>query len=105
MAELGSAGSAFAKRKWDPLWLAKALADPARPVFLMGSTPPREGTTPEQALQICNKFVERSRCHPTDGFIVYDIQVSNSACRSRAPSTVPYSEISCWGERRTGVAP
>jgi hypothetical protein len=81
MAELGSAGSAFAKRKWDPLWLAKALADPARPVFLMGSTPPRDGTTPEQALQICNKFVERSRCHPTDGFIVYDIQVSISACR------------------------
>ena len=75
MSELGSA---FGKRKWDPMWLAKALADPARPVFLMGSTPPREGTTAEQAQEICNKFVARSRCHATDGFIVYDIQAPDN---------------------------
>ena len=37
------------KRGWDPLWLAKALSDPARPVFLMGSVPPREGTLPDEA--------------------------------------------------------
>ena len=67
-------GRSWERRKWDPMWLAKALADPGRPVFLLGSVPPREGTSPEDAATICEKFVERSRCHATDGFIVYDIQ-------------------------------
>jgi hypothetical protein len=54
--------------------LAAALADPSRPVFLFGSTPPREGTTEEKAREACMKFAARSAVLATDGFIVYDIQ-------------------------------
>ena len=44
------------KREWDPLWLAKALEDPKRPTFLMGCTPPREGTTRDQACKSLRSF-------------------------------------------------
>jgi hypothetical protein len=73
------------RRSWDPLWLAKALADPNRPVFLLGSCPPREGTSPEEAAAICEKFVARSRCHATDGFVVYDIQDEASRTSETRP--------------------
>lgn len=54
--------------------LCEKLKDSSRPVFLFGSTPPREGTTPEKARETCLKFVARSAVLATDGFIVYDIQ-------------------------------
>ena len=73
------------KRGWDPLWLAKALSDPARPVFLMGSVPPREGTLPDEAAVIAEKFIARSRSHATDGFIVYDIQDEASRTTEARP--------------------
>ena len=72
------AGCSYSQRGWDPMWLARALADPARPTFLFGSTPPRDGTTAAEAAQICAKFVARSRAHASDGFIVYDIQDESS---------------------------
>ena len=83
-----AAGTAYEKRGWDPLWLAKALADPKRPTFLMGCTPPREGTTPAQAYEICQKFVDRSRAQATDGFIVYDIQ--DEASRNAEARPFPF---------------
>jgi len=73
-----SGGGGFERREWDPMWLAKALEDPKRPTFLMGCTPPREGTTPQEARDILQKFVDRSRANATDGFIVYDIQDESS---------------------------
>lgn len=54
--------------------LVNALSDPSRPVFLFGSTPPREGTTEEKAKESCAKFAARSAVLAIDGFIVYDIQ-------------------------------
>ena len=78
----------FEKRGWDPLWLAKALADPERPVFLMGSVPPREGTSPSEAQAIAEKFIARSRSHATDGFIVYDIQ--DEASRTNMARPFPF---------------
>lgn len=54
--------------------LVNALQDPSRPVFLFGSTPPREGTTIEKAKESCAKFAARSAVLAIDGFIVYDIQ-------------------------------
>lgn len=84
--------------------LSKRLADPSRPVFLLGDVPPGEGTAPGKCLEIgeyspeyvvrsvrsnsfahtscaysprsplANKFLARSRPLATDGFIVYDIQ-------------------------------
>jgi len=79
-------GSAYERRGWDPMWLAKALSDTSRPTFLFGSTPPREGTTPAEAAQICAKFVARSRAHASDGFIVYDIQDESA----RNPESRPF---------------
>lgn len=67
------------------MWLAKALADPARPVFLMGSVPPREGTSSDEAQSIADKFIARSRSHATDGFIVYDIQDEASRTTEARP--------------------
>ncbi len=55
--------------------LAAALKDPARPSFLFGCTPPREGTDDDKAREACAKFTARSSALATDGFIVYDIQV------------------------------
>lgn len=54
--------------------LSDILKDPSRPVFLFGSTPPRDGTTEEKAKLTCSKFTDRSAVLATDGFIVYDIQ-------------------------------
>jgi 5,10-methylenetetrahydrofolate reductase len=57
-----------------PLTLQEALKQPSRPVFLFGSTPPRDDTTLEKAKETCAKFAARSAVLATDGFIVYDIQ-------------------------------
>lgn len=54
--------------------LVQVLRDSTRPAFLFGSTPPKEGTTIEQAKESCRKFAERSSVLATDGFIIYDIQ-------------------------------
>ena len=54
--------------------LPELLADPSRPVFLLGDVPPGEGTAPGKCQTICNKFMSRSKALACDGFIVYDIQ-------------------------------
>ena len=68
--------------------LAISLKDSARPVFLFGLTPPRDGTSEgmgyrrgckiyyimlfvEAAKEACLKFAQRSAVLATDGFIVY----------------------------------
>mmetsp|Transcript_21868 Transcript_21868/g.37528 ORF Transcript_21868/g.37528 Transcript_21868/m.37528 type:complete len:393 (-) Transcript_21868:1215-2393(-) len=58
----------------NPKPLCNRLADPSRPVFLLGDVPPGEGTPPGKCQEIANKFLARSRPLATDGFIVYDIQ-------------------------------
>jgi hypothetical protein len=65
--------------------LIEALTTPARPVFLFGSTPPREDTSEEKALESCKKFAARSAVLATDGFIVYDIQDEGSRESSERP--------------------
>lgn len=65
--------------------LAAALTDSARPVFLFGSTPPREGTSIEKAKEACQKFTARSAVLATDGFIVYDIQDEGSRTTMERP--------------------
>eukprot|EP00658_Telonema_sp_P-2_P033679 TRINITY_DN24669_c0_g1_i1.p1 TRINITY_DN24669_c0_g1~~TRINITY_DN24669_c0_g1_i1.p1 ORF type:complete len:409 (+),score=88.33 TRINITY_DN24669_c0_g1_i1:74-1300(+) len=73
------------RRSWDPDCLAKALSDPTRPTFLIGSVPPREGTSPTDASEICDKFIQRARCLANDGFIVYDIQDEASRTNEERP--------------------
>uniref|UniRef100_A0A7S1UIH8 Methylenetetrahydrofolate reductase (NAD(P)H) n=1 Tax=Phaeomonas parva TaxID=124430 RepID=A0A7S1UIH8_9STRA len=65
--------------------LADTLADPARPSFLFGVTPPREGTSAGKCREICSKFVARQRALATDGFIVYDIQDESSRNNEKRP--------------------
>jgi len=54
--------------------ILERLANPSRPVFLLGDVPPGEGTPPGKCQQIADKFLQRSRVLASDGFIVYDIQ-------------------------------
>ena len=54
--------------------ISASLTDPSRPVFLLGDVPPGEDTPPGKRMEICEKFMSRSRTLATDGFIVYDIQ-------------------------------
>jgi hypothetical protein len=54
--------------------LVDALLDDLRPVFLFGSTPPKEGTDVGKSRASCAKFAARSAVLATDGFVVYDIQ-------------------------------
>lgn len=68
--------------------LVDALADPARPVFLFGSVPPREGTSEDKAREACAKFAARSAVLATDGFIVYDIQ--DEASRTSLERPFPF---------------
>merc|ERR1719217_609289 len=70
----------------DPLPMA--LADPTRPCFLFGATPPREGTDEVKAMEIAEKFVARVRNLATDGYIVYDIQEEDG--RTELPRPFPF---------------
>jgi hypothetical protein len=54
--------------------LSDALRNSARPVFLFGSVPPKDGTSIEKAKEICVNFSSKSAVLATDGFVVYDIQ-------------------------------
>lgn len=65
--------------------LVDVLKDPSRPVFLFGSTPPREGTSIEKAKETCAKFAARSAVLATDGFIVYDIQDEGGRTTTERP--------------------
>lgn len=68
--------------------LVDAMMDPARPAFTFGACPPREGTTPEEAVESAKKFCERAWVLACDGFIVYDIQ--DEAGRTSAPRPFPF---------------
>lgn len=71
--------------------LVDSLVDSSIPTFLLGAVPPGEGTSPGQALDICKKFVTRSRPLACDGYIVYDIQDEES--RSSEPRPFPYRKL------------
>lgn len=65
--------------------LVESLRDPSIPTFLLGEVPPGEGTPPGQALEICRKFVQRSRTMACDGYIVYDIQDEEGRSKEQRP--------------------
>ena len=70
--------------------LQDALKDSARPVFLFGCVPPREGTTVEKAKESCAKFAARSAVLACDGFLVYDIQ--DEAGRTSVERPFPFKK-------------
>jgi hypothetical protein len=65
--------------------LSDALRNSARPVFLFGSVPPKDGTTVEKAKETCVKFSSLSAVLATDGFVVYDIQDETSRTSEERP--------------------
>ena len=65
--------------------LLVALSDPARPCFLFGCTPPREGTSDAEARRVASLFAARSAALATDGFVVYDIQDESVRTSSARP--------------------
>lgn len=71
--------------------LIARLANPSRPVFLLGDVPPGEGTPPHKAQTICDKFAARSRALASDGFVVYDIQ--DEPGRSDIPRPFPFRKV------------
>ena len=71
--------------------LAARLADPSRPIFMLGEVPPLQHSPPHECAQICSKFAARSRALATDGFIVYDIQ--DEPGRSDTPRPFPFRKL------------
>jgi len=61
---------------------------PARFVFLYGTTPPRADATPEQVSRAAERLAERVRGLPLNGLVVYDIQ--DEVGRVAAPRPFPF---------------
>ena len=68
--------------------LRAKLLDPAQQVLLYGTTPPREGTPPEQVDSAADKLAARLAGLPLDGVVVYDIQ--DETGRTQAPRPFPF---------------
>jgi len=73
--------------------LADRLADPSRPVFLLGEVPPAVKTPPGKCEEICLKFASRSRALATDGFIVYDIQDEPGRADAESARPFPFRKL------------
>ncbi|KAG7361370.1 methylenetetrahydrofolate reductase [Nitzschia inconspicua] len=73
--------------------LADRLADPSRPVFLLGEVPPGEGTAPGKILEIATMFSNRSKALASDGFIVYDIQDEPGRSSDSSPRPFPFRHL------------
>ena len=76
--------------------IATILKDSSRPCFLFGTTPPREGTSEEDALKTCKKFTSRSAVLAIDGYIVYDIQDECSRTNVERPFPFRKTLESSW---------
>jgi len=68
--------------------LRTKFADPSRGVYLIGTCPPKDGTSPEQATEIATKLLARLGQIDFDGLIVYDIQDESS--RTDVPRPFPF---------------
>ena len=88
--------------------LSARLVDAGQPVFLYGTTPPREGASPEQVFNAAEKLGERLRGLPVDGVVVYDIQDESGRTAQPRPfpfvATVDPRAYSALLGERTGLA-
>eukprot|EP00617_Octactis_speculum_P010554 CAMPEP_0185773440 /NCGR_PEP_ID=MMETSP1174-20130828/73589_1 /TAXON_ID=35687 /ORGANISM="Dictyocha speculum, Strain CCMP1381" /LENGTH=398 /DNA_ID=CAMNT_0028460131 /DNA_START=17 /DNA_END=1213 /DNA_ORIENTATION=+ len=94
--------------------LLEALTDAARPVFLFGSTPPREmkskkqgggKISEEECRNIAKKFSDRAWALACDGMVVYDIQ--EEAGRTTEPRPFPFGRTvdpSAYGKMLNAVS-
>lgn len=67
---------------------ASKLAERSRPLFLYGTTPPREGSPQELVDSAAGRLAERIGHLPLDGIVVYDIQ--DESGRTSAPRPFPF---------------
>jgi 5,10-methylenetetrahydrofolate reductase len=70
--------------------LRAKLPDPAQPVLLYGTTPPRLGTPEEQVSAAAEKLAARLAPLPLDALVVYDIQ--DEAGRTAQPRPFPFTQ-------------
>ncbi|MEI5640693.1 MULTISPECIES: methylenetetrahydrofolate reductase [unclassified Pseudoalteromonas] len=70
------------------LTLQEKIIDPNQGVYLIGTTPPKIGTEPEQLKAIANKLLGRLHEIEYDGVIIYDIQDESS--RTQVPRPFPF---------------
>lgn len=68
--------------------LSTLISDTDRGIYLIGTCPPKEGTSNEQASEIANKLAARMLSLDVDGLIVYDIQDESS--RTAKPRPFPF---------------
>ena len=69
--------------------LKSKLLDPAQPVLLYGTTPPRLGTAEDQVGLAAEKLAARLAPLPLDGIVVYDIQ--DESGRTHQPRPFPFA--------------
>lgn len=72
------------------LSLADKLVDKDFGVYLIGTTPPKEGTDDEKMREIAQKLLARLQNVEYDGMIVYDIQ--DESTRIDAPRPFPFAK-------------
>jgi len=65
--------------------LKAKLLDPAQPVLLYGTTPPRLGTAPGQVAAAADKLAARLAALPLDAVVVYDIQDETGRTEAARP--------------------
>ncbi|TMN41291.1 methylenetetrahydrofolate reductase [Pseudoalteromonas sp. S2755] len=70
------------------LTLQEKIIDPNQGVYLIGTTPPKIGTDPEQLKSIAAKLLGRLHEIEYDGVIIYDIQDESS--RTQVPRPFPF---------------
>ncbi|MFT4926828.1 MAG: 5,10-methylenetetrahydrofolate reductase [Phenylobacterium sp.] len=72
------------------LSLQQKIQDPTQGVYLIGTTPPKDGTDETKLAVIADKLLSRLHDVEYDGFIVYDIQDESS--RIAAPRPFPFKK-------------
>ncbi|RJE76739.1 hypothetical protein CWB96_12610 [Pseudoalteromonas citrea] len=70
------------------LSLQDKIQDPNQGVYLIGTTPPKQGTDRAQLETIANKLLARLHEIEYDGVVIYDIQDESS--RTQAPRPFPF---------------
>lgn len=73
-----------------PLSLEEKILDPNQGVYLIGTTPPKLGTDPEQLKVIAEKLLGRLHEIEYDGVVIYDIQDESS--RTELPRPFPFKQ-------------
>ncbi|KZN32644.1 methylenetetrahydrofolate reductase [Pseudoalteromonas luteoviolacea] len=72
------------------LSLQEKILDPNQGVYLIGTTPPKQGTDKEQVQTIATKLLNRLHEIEYDGVVIYDIQDESS--RTDVPRPFPFKQ-------------